>query len=66
MGYWNGWSNFKEWVENNEYIKKCKHCDNDFMPNSPNQKYCNNPECRDDRHFSELWKKGKHPLQINL
>ena len=67
MGYWNGYYNFVDWAYHNNYTKKCNHCGTIFIPNSPNQKYCNreeNPACYDDRYFQKLWEKGKHPLQI--
>jgi len=66
-GYWNGWSNFKEWAEVTNYTKTCNHCGNMFVPSSANQKHCSredNPECDDDRLSERLWNKGKHPLQI--
>ena len=66
-GYWNGWSNFAEWAERNEYIRECEYCKTQFIPNGPTQKYCSredNPACDDDRYFAELWDKGRHPLQL--
>lgn len=66
MGYWNGWTNFAEWAEVNDYAKECKHCGSKFYPKSANQKYCSredDPACDDDRYFEMLWNKGKHPLQ---
>ena len=54
MGYWNEWSNFKEWAEVNNYTKECEYCGCKFIPNSGNQRFCSredNPECDDNRIF---------------
>jgi hypothetical protein len=46
----------------------CHHCGQINDRNSNSQKYCqrkDNPECDDDRFYSKLWSKFKHPLQLN-
>ncbi len=64
MGYWNGYSNYEEWIYLNGKEKGCLIVIVNIAT-SPTQKYCTIPACRDDRYFAMLWEKGKHPLQLN-
>lgn len=34
-------------------LKKCEHCGEEMEVNSNAQKYCDEPECRDDRYYSK-------------
>jgi hypothetical protein len=37
--------------------KICEHCNGELEVNSNAQKYCEEAECRDDRHFEKLYQK---------
>jgi hypothetical protein len=50
-------------------LKICNYYKKEFQPNSNSQKNCcrdENPECQNDRYFSNLWEKGRHLIQLPL